>query len=103
MPKLLRRLWYVFRQDRHERDLSEELRFHVEMKQQELEASGLDPETAAATARRAVGNVPLTHNKVRDVWIWPWVRFTGWLPSGIVTVTSVPITKTCSVCCFARS
>ncbi len=75
MQKLLRRLRYAFRQDRRERDLSEELRFHVEMKQKELEASGLDPKTAATTARRAVGNVLLTRNQVRDVWIWPWFQY----------------------------
>ena len=76
MRKLLRRLWYLFRQDQLERELSEELQFHLEMKQQELEANGLDAHEAAATAQRAVGNVPLTRNQVRDVWIWPWVQDT---------------------------
>ena len=73
MLKLLRRLSYLFRRDRLEGELEEELRFHVEMKQRELEASGLDADTAARAARRDVGNVPLTHDQVRDVWIWPWL------------------------------
>jgi putative ABC transport system permease protein len=77
MQKLLRRLAYLFRRDRLEDELDEELRFHVEMKQQELEAEGLDTEAAARTSRRAVGNVPLTRNKARDVWIWPWLQDAG--------------------------
>ena len=47
------------------------------MKRRELEAGGLETDAAARAARRAVGNVPLTHNKVRDVWIWPWLQDAG--------------------------
>ena len=77
MARLFRRLVYVLRRQHHENDLAEELRFHLEMKQRELEASGLDPQTAARAARRAVGNVPVTRNNVRDVWVWPWLQDAG--------------------------
>ena len=74
MQKLLRRLSYLFRRDRLEGELDEELQFHVEMKQRELEAGGMDADAAAKAARRGVGNVPLTRDQVRDVWIWPWLQ-----------------------------
>ena len=77
MDRLFRRLAQVLQRHRLEDDLREELRFHLEMKQRELEAGGLDPQAAARAARRAVGNVPLTHNKVRDVWMWPWLQDAG--------------------------
>ena len=74
MTRLLRRLRYLLQRDRHERELDAELRFHLEMKRQELEARGVDRATAAASARRALGNLPLTRENVRDVWIAPWLR-----------------------------
>ena len=74
MDRLLRRIAYVLQRHRRENDLDDELRFHLEMKRRELEARGLDTETAARGARRAVGNVPLTRNRVRDVWVWPWLQ-----------------------------
>ena len=84
MTRLLRRLRYLVRRHRHERELDDELRFHLDMKRRELESRGLDRATAAASARRALGNLPLTRERVRDVWIAPWlqsvaqdVRFAG--------------------------
>ena len=55
MTRLLRRLRYLLQRDGHERALDDELQFHLEMKQQELESRGVDRATAAATARRALG------------------------------------------------
>ena len=84
MTRLLRRLRYLLQRDRHERELDDELRFHLEMKRRELEGRGLEPAAAATAARRALGNLPLTRDHVRDVWITPWlqgvlqdVRFAG--------------------------
>ena len=74
MTRLLRRLRYLLQRDRHERELDDELRFHLEMKRQEMESRGLDRAEAAAAARRALGNLPLTRDHVRDVWIAPWLQ-----------------------------
>ena len=74
MDRLLRRMAYVLRRHRREDELDEELRFHLEMKRRELEAQGLDAETAARAAHQAVGNMPLARNRVRDVWVWPWLQ-----------------------------
>ena len=74
MIRPLRRLWYLLRRDRQERELDDELTFHLEMKRQELESRGLDPDAAALAARRALGNLPLTRERVRDVWIVPCMQ-----------------------------
>ena len=73
MRTFLRRVWYAIRCRRLEAELAGELEFHRLMKQQELEARGLDPDSAALEARRAIGNVLLAREHVRDVWIWPWL------------------------------
>lgn len=73
MTRLLRRLRYLLQRDRHERELDDELRFHLEMKQQDLESRGLNRAAAALAARRALGNLLLTRDLVRDVWIAPWL------------------------------
>ena len=44
------------------------------MKRQELKSRGLDRAEADAAAHRALGNLPLTHDQVRDVWIAPWLQ-----------------------------
>ena len=67
MTRLLRRLRYLLQRDRHERELDAELQFHLEMKRQELESRGLDPAAAIVESRRALGNLPLTRDHVRDV------------------------------------
>ena len=50
MRKLLRRLHYAVSQRRRERELSEELAFHRDMKQQEFESQGLPARDAAIAA-----------------------------------------------------
>jgi putative ABC transport system permease protein len=74
MRRLIRRLRYAIRHRWLEADLAEELDFHREMKQRELEAGGLRPPEALSAARRALGNVQLVRDDVRDVWIWPWLQ-----------------------------
>ena len=84
MRTLLRRIVYALQRRRHERELADEIAFHREMKQQELEANGVPARDAVFEAQRALGNDALAANRARDVWIWPWlqdlsqdVRFAG--------------------------
>lgn len=63
------RLRARFRNRRFDDDLAEELRFHEEMKRQELEAEGRSTDTARHEARRALGNVTLMREDSRRVWI----------------------------------
>jgi predicted permease len=74
MRTLLRRIAYALQKRRHERELADEIAFHREMKQQEIESSGLPSRDAAIEAQRALGNDALAVNHARDVWIWPWLQ-----------------------------
>ncbi len=74
MFQLLRRVWYLIHRDRNESDLADELRFHQEMKEQELRDNGLQPADAHLSARRAIGNDLSARQSSRDVWIWPWLQ-----------------------------
>lgn len=74
MTRFLRRLRARIRNRRFDDDLAEELRFHEEMKQQELESAGVDPSDAHYATRRALGNVALMREEARGVWIAPWLE-----------------------------
>src|SRR5712691_6900620 len=74
MRRFIRRLRYFIGQRELEADLAEEMRFHREMKQRELEGDGLSPTDAALAARREIGNVTLARENARAVWIWPWLE-----------------------------
>jgi predicted permease len=53
-----------------EADLDRELRAHLELEAEEQRHSGLTPEEAGYAARRALGNVTLTKEEVRQMWGW---------------------------------
>src|SRR5215472_349633 len=62
---LLRRFAALFRRDAMDRELDEELQFHLEMKSRE---SG-----DRFAAYRAVGNSLLLRERGRDAWGWLWL------------------------------
>jgi len=66
VSKLLRRFLFTFRRSRFERELDEEMRFHLEMKAQEL--------GDAYRARRAFGNPMWLREVSRDMWSWTSVE-----------------------------
>src|SRR5215207_8530788 len=55
---------------RLERDLAEEIRQHLEQREEELRAGGLDPDEARGAALRAFGNVILVEEEARAVCRW---------------------------------
>jgi predicted permease len=55
----------VFR-NRHEADLDEELRYHVDRETERLVAAGADPSSARLQARRAFGSVEVLKEESRD-------------------------------------
>jgi putative ABC transport system permease protein len=59
------------------RELSEEIRAHLDEKVEELIAGGMPREEAEHGARRAFGNVMLAEQGAREVWSWP--RFENFL------------------------
>ena len=71
--RLLRRIRYVIYQRRANSDLAEEIEFHREMKQKELERSGLPRGEAQSESRRVLGNLSIAREDARAVWVWPAV------------------------------
>ncbi len=61
----------VFGRRRIHRDLSDEIRAHLDEKIEDLVASGMPREEAGHAARRAFGNVLLAEQDARVAWRWP--------------------------------
>jgi predicted permease len=74
MGRLLRRLRAWLLQRQMDAALAQELEFHRELKQRELEAGGLSSADAALATRRAMGNVARAREDARAVWVWPWLE-----------------------------
>ncbi len=64
----MNRLAYLLRRHKLDRDLSDELRFHVEMRTRENIAAGMSPEEARYAALRAFGNVSLVKEVTHQMW-----------------------------------
>ena len=77
MFTLLRRLRARLKYRHFERDLAREIEVHREMKQVELEASGVAPADARSSAGRALGNVTYMREEARSVWVARWLE-QGW-------------------------
>ena len=73
MGTWLRRLVHLVWGSHAERDLREEIEAHRRLHQDRLEREGLSPTEAARASRRALGNVTLVRDDVRDVWIIRWL------------------------------
>ena len=69
MSPLLRYLVYLLRRTDHDAELRAEIESHRAHRQDALEKRGLTPGDALSASRRAMGNVTLAIEDVRDVWI----------------------------------
>lgn len=69
MSALLRRLMYFLGRSRYDADLRDEIESHRAHRQDALERDGLASEAAACASQRAMGNLALTVEDVRDVWV----------------------------------
>src|SRR5271165_3724693 len=61
----------IFRRRRLYKDLSEEIRLHIEERTEQLMREGLSPKEAEREARLAFGNRTLLEERSREVWQWP--------------------------------
>ncbi|HKP86987.1 MAG TPA: ABC transporter permease, partial [Blastocatellia bacterium] len=68
LVQLWRRLLFYLRGERFDRELEEEMRFHLRMKEEENLSRGMPPEEARLAARRQFGNVTLAKEGSRDMW-----------------------------------
>ncbi len=77
----LHALWFRLRSlakgRRLDRDLDDELKFHMAMHQQKLVEQGMPPEEARYAARRAFGNPTQTKEATRDLWTFPFLETLG--------------------------
>ncbi|HET9529165.1 MAG TPA: ABC transporter permease, partial [Blastocatellia bacterium] len=68
LSQVWRRLLCLLRRDRLERELEEEMRFHLEMKVQENIDAGMAPVDARQRAARQFGNMTLLREVSREMW-----------------------------------
>jgi putative ABC transport system permease protein len=69
---VLRRLLFLFQRNQFDRDLTEELGFHEDMKAHALaDAAGMSGDEARAAARRRIGNPLRLREQSREPWSFP--------------------------------
>jgi putative ABC transport system permease protein len=72
--KLLRRLRALFRKDTLDREMSEEMRHHLELQVEENIAAGMNPDEARYQAQRQFGGVEQIKERSRDIRGWVWLE-----------------------------
>ena len=72
-----RRLRVLFHRRRFDRDLEDEMRFHLDMRSEEEREAGAAPDEARYAARRAFGNSTLLHETSREAWGWRFLDTLG--------------------------
>src|SRR5688572_32650855 len=77
LSTLGRRLRALIRGHELERGLDDEMRLHMELRSDRLQAAGLTPEEARATARRRFGNSLRVREESIDAWGWRWLEQLG--------------------------
>jgi hypothetical protein len=66
--RIWRRLLFLLRRNQMDRDLAEEIQFHLEMKAQGKRQTGIGEKEAQQAARREFGNALLLTEVSREVW-----------------------------------
>ena len=74
LSELGRRLWMLIRRRQFDADLQEEMRLHLELREQEQIQAGLSPREARHAASRRFGNAMLLTEKSHMAWGWEWLE-----------------------------
>jgi predicted permease len=74
LGEVFRRLRAVVLRRRLERDLDDEIAFHLAMREEEQRVAGLPADEAATAARRRFGNPALLKEQTRDAWLFPFLE-----------------------------
>jgi predicted permease len=74
MRELLRKLAYLGRRSGFERELDQEIEFHIEARADELEQGGLSHREAMAQARREFGPAARAREDTRSAWQFRWLE-----------------------------
>jgi predicted permease len=70
LGELGRRIAWLFRHDRFDAELAQEMQLHIDLRQHEHIRAGLTPEAARAAARRRFGNDAALRERSHDAWGW---------------------------------
>ena len=77
LHELGRRIRMLGRRSNLERELDDEMRLHLDLRGQRLEARGLAPDEAVMAARRRFGNTLRLREEGMDAWRWTWLEHFG--------------------------
>lgn len=72
-----RKLWMLMRRGRAESELDQEIRLHLELREQRLREFGLSGREARDEAARQFGNRTRAAEATRDEWSWMWLEQTA--------------------------
>ena len=72
MGEMLRRIRYWLKQGREQAQLDEEMRLHVALRAEKLEANGMSREDAEQAARHKFGNQLQMRERSQEMWIGRW-------------------------------
>src|ERR1035441_10440338 len=73
ITEFVRRLRFLLQGARFDRDLAEEMRFHIDRKAEAQRADGMDAAAAHTAARRQFGNATQLQEISREAWGWAFV------------------------------
>src|SRR5262249_1251859 len=76
LRELFRRLLFYLRRDRFDRELEDEISFHLEMKARARMLDGMQPAQARLAARRQFGNETRLKERSREMWSFRWIEDT---------------------------
>ncbi len=71
---LILRLRALFKRRRLDRDLDDEMQFHIAMREQKYRAEGMSPHEARNAARRQFGSSTHIREMCRDLWTFVWME-----------------------------
>jgi hypothetical protein len=74
LSELGRRFWMLMRRQQFDADLGEEMRLHLELREQEQVRAGITPDDARYAALRRFGNTTLLKEKSHMAWGWEWLE-----------------------------
>jgi len=74
VKQVLRRMWMLMHRRQFDADLEEEMRLHLELREQEQIQAGLSPKEARHAAARRFGNAALLKEKSHGAWGWDWLE-----------------------------
>lgn len=74
MIAFFRRLGWLAQRRSREKQLADELQFHLDEEIEERQSAGISGQEAQSAARRELGNLTLVQEETRATWSWSWLE-----------------------------